>query len=293
MKDSLTSHPLDQGHAPPWASEWGEDVFGVFAGFDLDGISHRFRWIPPGSFLMGSPEGEQGRLDQEGPQHEVTLTRGFWLGEVPCTQELWQAVTGDNPSEFPFPERPVEQISWDQCKEFLEALNRRLPGLEARLPTEAEWEYACRGGTMTSTYAGELEILGANDAPLLDEIAWYGGNSGHELDLEKGWDSSGWSEKQYPHVKSGTRIVGLKRPNRWGLYDMLGNVWEWCSDWYGPYAPEPASDPRGPSEGSKRVVRGGSWFDVARSVRCASRGAHDPGGRYEDLGFRLARGQGE
>jgi formylglycine-generating enzyme required for sulfatase activity len=293
MRDSLTHHPLDQGHAPSWASEWGEDVFGVFAGFEIDGVRHRFRWIPPGRFLMGSPEDEVGRSEGESPQHEVTLTRGFWLGEVPCTQALWHAVTGGNPSEFQSPDRPVERVSWEQCREFLEALNGRMPGLEARLPTEAEWEHACRAGTETSTYAGELEILGANDAPLLDEIAWYGGNSGHGFDLEKGWDSSGWSEKQYPHDKAGTRTVGLKKPNRWGLYDVLGNVWEWCSDWYGPYAPEPVLDPRGPSEGSRRVVRGGSWFHVARLVRCAYRNANGPGFRDDNFGFRLARGQGE
>jgi formylglycine-generating enzyme required for sulfatase activity len=293
MKDSLTSHPLDQGHPPLWATEWGEDAFGVFAGFEIDGISHRFRWIPPGSFLMGSPEAEQGRWDQEGPQHEVKLTSGFWIGEVPCTQALWEVVTGDNPSDFQTPQRPVEQVSWEQCKEFLEALNHRLPGLEARLPTEAEWECACRAGTETSTYAGELEILGERNAPLLDVVAWYGGNSGLDFDLKKGVDSSGWLEKQYPHERAGTRIVGLKKPNALGLYDMLGNVWEWCADWFGFYAPESVQDPRGPEEGSERVFRGGAWHEEARSVRCGSRDALVARIRSGSLGFRLARGQGE
>ncbi|MEE8523274.1 MAG: formylglycine-generating enzyme family protein, partial [Thermoanaerobaculia bacterium] len=219
--------------------------------------------------------------------------QGFWLGEVPCTQALWGAVTGESPSGFKSSERPVEKVSWEDCRKFLDALNRRVPGLEARLPTEAEWEYACRAGTETSTYVGEPEILGDNNASLLDGIAWYGGNSGHEFDLEKGYDSSGWRDMQYPHEKAGSRIVGLKKPNDSGLYDMLGNVWEWCSDWLGPYDPEPVEDPQGPSEGSRRVIRGGAWHYFARVVRSASRDADVPGDRDGNRGFRLARGQGE
>lgn len=291
MSAALLSHPLDQGHPPEWASEWGDDRRGVFVAFEVNGCVVRFRWIPPGRFLRGSPESDSGRFDNEGPQHEVTLTEGYWLAEAPCTQALWQAVTGENPSEFRSPRRPVEQVSWNDCQDFLRALNERVRGLEARLPTEAEWERACRAGTTTSTYAGELEILGGNNAPLLHDIAWYGGNSGLDFDLDNGWDSSSWLEKQFEHSKAGTREVRQKAPNGWGLYDMLGNVWEWCADWHGEYSGGPLIDPRGPDKGSARVVRGGSWFTDAWRVRCAARDAIPPADRGDSVGFRLARGQ--
>ncbi len=289
---ALAPHPLDQGHPPRWASEWGEDHYGVFVCFALGGAQHRFRWVPPGTFWMGSPETEVGRWGDEGPRHLVTLTEGLWIGEAPCTQALWEAVMGENPSRFVSAERPVEQVSWEDCQRFLSALNERVGGLDARLPTEAEWEYACRAGTETSTYAGELEILGANNGPLLDAIAWYGGNSGVDFELEDGYDSAGWPEKQYPHTKAGTHPVRQKRPNAWGLYDMLGNVWEWCADWKGDYTQEPVRNPRGPDVGSYRVRRGGSWGNGARNVRAAARYWRSPGSRHVILGLRLARGQG-
>ncbi|HEX4954670.1 MAG TPA: formylglycine-generating enzyme family protein [Thermoanaerobaculia bacterium] len=288
---SPASHPLDRGIPPSWAAEWGEDRYGVFVGFEIAQVSHRLRWIPPGTFWMGSPEGEAGRREDEGPRHLVTLTEGFWLGEVPCTQALWQAVMGENPSRLQTPDRPVEQVSWEDCQRFLEQLNGVIPGLAARLPSEAEWEYACRAGTETSTYAGELEVLGANNGPVLDLIAWYGGNSGVGFELEGGHDSSDWVDKQYPHARAGTRPVRLKTPNSWGLFDMLGNVWEWCQDWNGAYLADPASNPSGPQMGANRVFRGGSWYDYARYVRAAARRWSSPGIRSGHLGFRLARGQ--
>jgi hypothetical protein len=253
---------------PSWASGAGHDEFGLWVSVGVDGVQFRMRWAPPGRFLMGSPENEQGRWEDEGPRHEVTLTRGFWIAETPCTQALWEAVTGKSPSRFESPDRPVEQVSWEDCQQFLIELNERIPELGARLPTEAEWEYACRAGTKTSTYAGELEILETGEAPLADEIAWYSKNTG-----------------------GGTHPVAQKRPNRWGLYDMLGNVWEWCADyWQARYPARLVEDPTGPDEGSLRVIRGGAWGEYARIVRCASRYAHAPGDRYEYLGFRLARG---
>ncbi|MFN7952186.1 MAG: SUMF1/EgtB/PvdO family nonheme iron enzyme [bacterium] len=275
-----------------WARDLGRDRFGLWAEIEVKGVRHRLRWIPPGRFWMGSPEGEAGRWEDEGPRHLVTLSRGFWLGETPCTQALWEAVTGKNPSEFKSPTRPVEQVSWNDCQRFLARLDEAVPGFVPRLPSEAEWEYACRAGTETATYAGDLEILGERNAPLLDPIAWYGGNSGKGFDLKKGFDSSDWPEKQYDHRRAGTRPVGEKAPNPWGLRDMLGNVYEWCSDGYGPYAPGAVQDPAGPAEGSLRVLRGGSWLSHAEYVRAAHRIRGGPDARDGYLGFRLARGQG-
>jgi formylglycine-generating enzyme required for sulfatase activity len=212
------------------------------------------------------------------------------LFDTPCTQALWEAVMGDNPSRFQSPERPVEQVSWEEVQEFLRRIEERVPGLA--LPTEAQWEYACRAGTQTATYAGDLEILGDSNAPLLDAIAWYSGNSGVGFELDNGWDSSNWPEKQYLHERAGTHPVGLKEPNAWGLYDMLGNVWEWCADGIRPYGSESVTDPIGPTKaGAERVLRGGAWILDARVVRSASRIAYDPGYRFVNFGFRCARVQ--
>ncbi|WP_437623566.1 formylglycine-generating enzyme family protein [Sorangium sp. So ce1151] len=287
-------HPLSDGLPDPWAAAWGEDRFGPFMGFTVGKALQWLRWIPPGKFRMGSPEGEVGRVYDEGPQHAVALRRGFWLADTPCTQGLWQAVMRENPSRFVSADRPVDRVSWIDCQLFFARLNASLPGLNARLPTEAEWEYACRGGTTGATWAGELDLRGDNDAPRLDTIAWHSGNSGHDFDLtnEHGWDSSGWRGEQYPHARTGPRPVRRKLPNPFGLFDMLGNVYEWCEDWYGRYDGVPATDPRGPDTGSKRVVRGGSWVSVARDVRAASRYRHPPATRMGNLGFRVALGHG-
>jgi len=281
----------------PWAVAAGRDRYGLWTAFEVEGVEQRMRWIPPGRFLMGSPPSEAGRWDDEGPQHWVTITQGYWLGETPVTQALWRAVMTKNPSRFVSDHRPVEQVSWDDCQEFIRRLNLRLDGLETRLPTEAEWERACRAGTTTATWVGDITLRGQNDAPELDAIAWYGGNSGVDFELGNGHDSSDWPEKQYPDTnKAGTHPVGRKAPNPYGLHDMLGNVFEWCQDaaedYHGhPYTSEPAVDPVSPGQGPSRVDRGGSWRAVARFTRAASRCAFPRGGRNDDLGFRLAEGQ--
>ena len=314
-RSTLALEPLTK---PTWARAIGRDRFGLWAEllFKRDkadpGVPYRMRWIPPGRFLMGSPADEPGRFDNEGPQHPVVITRGYWLGETPVTQALWQAVTGENPSEFKTPDRPVENVTWNQCRDlFIARLNGTIAadrGEAFRLPTEAEWEYACRAGTTTATYAGPIEIRGKNDAPILDDIAWYGGNSGVDFDLQNGVDSRGWPKKQHPHTKAGTRRVAQKLPNPWGLYDMLGNVYEWCSDWFqsdyygaGSRASRSSAssssssatqqDPTGPATGVLRVHRGGSWDDDAWFVRAAFRYHFRPGYRNRNLGLRLARGQ--
>ncbi|MDM8515784.1 SUMF1/EgtB/PvdO family nonheme iron enzyme [Desulfobacterales bacterium HSG16] len=246
----------------------------------------KFVYIEPGTFMMGSPEDEPGRYDWE-KLHKVTLTSGYYMQTTEITQGQWKAVMGSNPSHFKNcgDDCPVEMVSWDDVQKFIKKLNRMDSGNKYRLPTEAEWEYACRAGTSTAVYTGSLKILGDRNAPALDEIAWYGGNSG--VNYKGGYDSSGWGEKQYSSEKSGIHPVGLKEPNAWGLYDMIGNVWEWCSDWYGDYPISAVIDPQGLSEGQARGVRGGGWRGTAAYCRSANRINYSPGGRSSNLGFRL------
>ncbi|MCP3915085.1 MAG: formylglycine-generating enzyme family protein [bacterium] len=257
---------MASGHVPSWASVWGQDPFGVFAGFTCGGVTQRMRWIPPGRFRMGSPEDEPERYDDE-PLHDVEITRGFWMAETPCTQELWRAVMGENPSEFSDPDKPVVNVSFEDVGEFLARFREREPESDLRLPTEAEWEYACRAGTSTATYAGSATPA------VLDPIAWWAPNS----------DGS-------------SQFVGKKEANGWGLFDMLGNVNEWTLDRAELdefLVSPPPLDTRDPhsATGSRRVVRGGSWCDVARYLRAAFRSANLPETRFDYLGFRLARGQ--
>ena len=219
-----------------------------------------FVWIPPGTFVMGSPESEEGRYADE-VQHTVTLTQGFWMSDHEVTQSEYQAVMGNNPSVFKGDlNRPVETVSWDEAVLYCQKLTEReraagrITAQQAyRLPTEAEWEYAARAGTTGARY-GEL-----------DTIAWWNGNAGNQ-----------------------THPVKQKAPNAWGLYDMLGNVWEWCSDWSGEYPTGSVTDPTGPNSGSVRVIRGGSWDVGAGRARSAGRDRGVPGSRFSDLGFRPA-----
>ena len=217
-----------------------------------------FARIPAGTFVMGSPEDEEGRYDREGPQHEVRISQDFWIGKYEVTQAEWEAVTGKNPSHFKDcgARCPVEQVSWEDAQEFIRKLNEREfgSGYVYRLPTEAEWEYAARAGT-TGARHGEL-----------DEIAWY-----------------------YDNSTGTTHPVGQKRANAWGLHDMLGNVWEWTADWFGDYPGGAVTDPTGPSTGSGRVLRGGGWCYYAWYVRSANRSGHSPGRRSGYIGFRLVR----
>jgi len=256
------THPLQRGIPPTWASEWGEDrLHGPWCAFEVGDVVQRLRWIPPGVFWMGSPEDEEGRSSHEGPRHLVSIDSGFWMFDTPCTQALWEAVMGENPSHFKVADRPkeradrpVESVSWEQCQEFLTALNSRLDGVQLSLPSEAQWEYACRAGTETARYSENL-----------DAIAWYHENSGNE-----------------------THSVAGKEANSWGLYDILGNVWEWCADvWVNDYT-EKARASSAESAAARRVFRGGSWGLVARGVRAAFRYHYEPSYRDGYLGFRCA-----
>jgi formylglycine-generating enzyme required for sulfatase activity len=249
----------------------GRDEYGDWAEFDYEGVRQRLRWIPPGRFLMGSPEDEVGRSESEGPQHEVTIGAGFWLFATPVTQALYELITGENPSRDKGAARPVEKVSWHEAEAFMQRLNKHVDHLYLEMPSEAQWEYACRAGTTTATYAGDLSNPNTDGASLLKRIAWFRGNSNLQ-----------------------TQAVGMKVPNRWGLYDMLGNVLEWCADnWHGSYdeAPKDGSpwiDADG-ADGVGRVVRGGSWEGQTRHCRAAYRISYRPVERDGILGFRPAQ----
>ena len=226
----------------------------------IKGIEVAFRWIQPDSFDMGGADDEAD--SDEKPVHKVIITKGFWLAETPTTQRLWKSVMGLNPSKFKGDDLPVEMVSWHECNDFIGRLNSSLRSSSNstklgrfRLPTEAEWEYACRAGTR-----GKYNVAGAS----LDSLGWYDDNSGGK-----------------------THAVGGKRANAWGLYDMHGNVWEWCADWDGDYPSGTVTDPTGPSSGSCRVLRGGSWYYFARNCRSANRFYGVPASRRSSRGFRL------
>jgi formylglycine-generating enzyme required for sulfatase activity len=231
--------------------------------FDLGkGVKLEMVRIPKGKFLMGSTKDEEGRYDSEGPEHEVTLTKDFYLGKYEVTQEQWEALMGSNPSDFKLKNGPVDHANWEDCQEYIKKLNAKVVNKVGtfRLPTEAEWEYACRAESKTRYSFGNAD----GD---LGEHAWYNKNSDGK-----------------------THEVGTRKPNGFGLHDMHGNVWEWCSNWHDQYPSEAVSDPTGPSTGSYRVLRGGSWSDNSRLCRSASRYRNAPSWRfsYLGLGFRLA-----
>ncbi len=289
-----------------------------------------FVYVPPGDFTMGSPEDEAGRSASEGPQRAVRISRGFWMKATEVTQAEWQAAMGTKPWFFKScgEDCPVERVTWWEALAFCNALSAE-EGLIAcyadpaggtpydaadaaemkepdwymgtacdgyRLPTEAEWELAARAGSETAIYTGQLEILGANNGPELDPIAWYGGNSG--VDYEGAHDCRGRAEKQYPSDWCGTHPAGTKLPNALGLHDLSGNVWEWVWDRYDAgYYQERVSalsggvdvDPLGPESGSERARRGGAWSSEAGGCRSASRGLDRPEYRGYYLGFRPVR----
>jgi len=233
--------------------------------------------IPPGEFVMGKSTDDEEAEDHECPTHTVRITTAFYLGRYEVTQQQYAKVMGKDPSKFSAGgklsvdglmndgwtrreaeqavkergvrglELPVEAVSWDDCDAFCKKTN-------LRLPTEAEWEYACRAGQRTARYG------------VLDEIAWHSGNSGKT-----------------------THAVGTRKANGFGLYDMLGNVWEWVNDWYGAYSADEQTNPQGPSSAYGRVVRGGSWYDYWFRVRSSSRHYHTPGYSIGSIGFRASR----
>lgn len=242
-------------------------------------LNMKFVYIEPGTFIMGSPKNEVGR-DSDEKRHRVVINRGFYISITEVTQGQWQKLMGDNPSAYQDlgSSGPVDQVSWNDCMIFIDKLNRIENTDQYRLPTEAEWEYACRAGTQTAFASGRITEANCQRVEHLDKIAWYCGNSGHR-----------------PHR------VGSKEPNAWGIYDMHGNVHEWCldrCDWFDQWTRRihvitdtyrnNVVDPLSRS-GRSRVFRGGSWNQSTQYLRSADRGCFHPGLRRTDIGFRLVK----
>ncbi len=224
--------------------------------FVVNGVSFEMIRVEAGTFTMGATSEMKDPWNDEKPAHQVTFKRNYYIGKTQVTQALWQAVMGNNPSSFKGDNLPVESVSWDDCQKFISKLNS-LTGQNFRLPTEAEWEFAARGGNNSKHY----QYSGSNN---LDDVAWCHDNSGNQ-----------------------THPVATKKPNELGIYDMSGNVWEWCSDWYDNYNSSSQTNPTGPNSGSCRVIRGGSWLNLARFCRSSIRSRITPVISFYNLGFRL------
>jgi formylglycine-generating enzyme required for sulfatase activity len=287
-----------------WMSDQGKDHFGHWAELTVKGVVQRLRWIEPGEFWMGSTNAEKRfglTLDDESPRHRVHLTKGFWLADTTCTQDLWQALVGDNPSHFKGNlNLPVEQVSWyDVTQKFLPAVSSALGLSDLCLPTEAQWEHACRAGTETAYAFGDAIALSKADLcdhnlPIWVHDPRTGSEAasaiGHVITPEQvnyngnfpppGGKKGLYREKTVP--------VKALHANGWGMYQMHGNVWEWCADAMRMFLAEQVADPDGGQEPSRRVVRGGSWILHADDARSACRFARRCAYRAQDLGFRLS-----
>jgi len=229
-------------------------------------IGMEFVLVPAGSFEMGCGPSDGECPKWEKPRHRVTISRPFFLGRYEVTQKQWAAVMGENPSEYKDDRRPVDNVSWDDAQEFVRRLNVIEKTGKYRLPTEAEWEYAARAGNVAKYASGD-------DAATLGDYAWFRDNA-HE-------ETVGGQRQTHP--------VGGKKPNALGLYDMYGNVWEWVQDRYADaYVADPVTNPKGPTEGAQRVLRGGSWNNNASNCRSAYRNRNDPSNRNNNIGFRVA-----
>jgi formylglycine-generating enzyme required for sulfatase activity len=260
-----------------------EPPVGDLVEYTVNGVTFKMVQVEGGTFTMGATAEQGGdAYEWEYPAHQVTLS-SFSIGQTEVTQELWQAVMGSNPSWFngygnsdyssyhsdtnygTNLQRPVEKVSWDDCQEFIMKLNQ-MTGKNFRLPTEAEWEYAARGGNRSQGY----KYSGSNT---VDDVAWY-------------WDNI--PSQSIGTVGYGTQTVATKQPNELGIYDMSGNVCEWCQDWYGSYSADSQTNPTGPASGSNRVGRSGSWFNPARYCRVSDRSGISAGKRFINVGLRLA-----
>ena len=256
ITQNVTNQSLDSQHSTPQTHPTVSD--NTISIPVKDGISIDMVRVEAGTFTMGATAEMKDPWKEEKPTHQVTLTNDYYIGKYEVTQALWKAVMGNNPSNFKGDDLPVEQVSWDDCQEFISKLNR-ITGKTFRLPTEAEWEYAARGGNKSRGY----QYSGSNN---LSDVAWFRDNSG-----------------------SKTHAVGTKQPNELGIYDMSGNVWEWCQDWFGKYKRSSQVNPTGANSGSGRVLRGDGWFSFSfvRLGRSSCRYCYTPDYSVNHLGLRL------
>ncbi len=263
---TVANIPLEQLFQKAMKANPACDQYGTYADVEIktnaQSVTQRFRWIEPGTFMMGSPESEKGRDDNE-VHHQVTLTKGYWIFDTEVTQALWKAVMDNNPSYFKRKQRPVEKVSWNDVQQFFKKVNQLNPKLNLELPTEAQWEYAARAGTTTPFSFGENITT--------DQVN-YNGNYPY---------NNGQKGKYREH----TVDVKSLPPNPWGLYEVHGNVWEWTADAGGEPSAKPVSDPFRQA-GAWRVIRGGSWSNDARYCRSAYRYWLAPDDRYFNFGFR-------
>jgi formylglycine-generating enzyme required for sulfatase activity len=286
---------------PAWAKAAGIDRFGLWADFCLEasdhssaisgatlGFSHRLRYLPPGTFTLGSPEAEAGRNADETEQ-VVSLSQGFWLGETACTQNMLIAVLGENPSHFRASlNNPADGVNWYQTQTFLLKLNASLPGLNFTLPTEAQWEYACRAGTIGPySFPGKADPTKVNFGSLWHEDHYLKGQL-------RGKPALIWGDPTQAGVSGMGTTVAVRSlpPNPWGLYEMHGNVWEWCKDAQRPFTKPPAGppeDPGGSAIDQRIVLRGGCWAADSNRCRSASRAVQHPAAAFNGIGFRLSR----
>ena len=250
-----------------WATGWGEDEFGLWMAFSYKGQRQQFRWCEPGSFLMGSWEDEPERNTKEF-KHKVVFSKGFWIADTTVTQSLWEAVMGNNPSRFKSKNRPVEGISWNDTQVFIKTMNRLKPELNLCLPTEAQWEYACRAGSNTSFCWGEQ---------INSELVNFDGEQPY-------------NNGQKSEYRRSTVDVKSFHQNNWGLWQVHGNVYECCQDRFGGYLSGLATDQLVSSIDDSRALRGGSWFNDGGGCRSAHRSWNAPDNRTSRTGFRLAIG---
>jgi len=262
---------------PAWASAYGQDPYGYWADLYLDendlenSPKQRFRWIPAGEFMMGSPEHEVERNSSEN-YHQVTLSHGFWLADTACSQAFWQAIMGDNPAHFTLSgQHPVERVSWHDTQDFVQRLNKKVASLNTTLPSEAQWEYACRAASTSAFNFGE--------AISSKQVNFNG---------ERPYADTPKSEFRKETVE-----VDSLSQNAWGLYQMHGNVWEWCQDhWQAELGTKAVTDPKTitDDEEGRRVLRGGSWISLSMYCRSAIRYHYAADVRYNLCGFRLSLG---